>query len=92
MTYRPMPMSAGPLAAPRVVPSWRPRSPESAFERSRVSAWEAEGGALGWESSLLRKLAQAYRLREAARAEFLTGPRLSWERRHAFRQGPQGSR
>ena len=92
MTYRPMHPSDGPLAAPRVVPSWRPRFAESALECSRLSTWETEGGALGLESGLFRKLALAQRLREASRAEFLTVPRPSWERRRAFRQGPQGSR
>jgi hypothetical protein len=92
MTYRPIRMPAGPLAAPRMVPSWHPRFAESALECSRLSAWETEGGALGLESGLFRKLALAQRLRETSRAQFLTVPRPSWERRRAFRQGPQGSR
>jgi len=84
MTYRPLPGYAGALAAPRIVASWRPRAAESALERSRVSAWETEGGSLGPDSNLPGNL--------KAPVEILAEPRLSWKTRRAFRQGPQGSR
>jgi hypothetical protein len=46
MTYRRMPVAAGPLAARRMAHYWPNTSGEKTRERSSVNAWEDEGGAL----------------------------------------------
>jgi hypothetical protein len=104
VTYRPMPLSSAPrLAFWCGAPAPRARLADSALERARISAWETEGGALGTESRLFQVLAAARSLRESSPVaaapcdvfsrpseDVLAAARLAWERRRAFRRGPQG--
>lgn len=68
MTYRQLPLPAAPPALWRGAPRLRARFAESVFERSRISAWETDGGSLGPDSSLFQRLAAAHRSREGSHA------------------------